>query len=352
MTNLRWGLVGYGAWGKHHARAIQQTPGCELRAVCARTEASCALAISETGAAAYTDFHELLARSDLDIVDIVVPNYLHEEIACAALAGGRHVLLEKPMSTSVASCDRIMETARRSERLLLIGHEMRFSAMYVRMRDLVDSGALGEPRYVLIDLWRRPYRSGSSGWRLDPERVGNWTLEEPVHYFDAAAWFLSRAGEPSMVYSHGNCRDPDVPYRVDLNDNFVAIVSYPNRAYAVVSQTLAAVEHHLSIKIIGSQAMVRAEWHAELDRSEHPSYSLEISDQGGLRKLEVPKTPGELFELREEIDSLARAVREGAPLPITPEEGRRAVMLCLEAQRSLETGEPVRLKQPEIPGAL
>jgi myo-inositol 2-dehydrogenase / D-chiro-inositol 1-dehydrogenase len=351
MTTIGFGLVGYGAWGRHHARAIQQTPGCELRAVCARTDESCALAVSETGAAGYTDFRELLARTDLDIVDIVVPNYLHEKIACAALAGGRHVLLEKPMSTSVASCDRILETARRSGRLLLVGHEMRFSAMYVRMRELVDSGSLGEPRYVLIDLWRRPYRSGSSGWRLDPERVGNWTLEEPVHYFDAAAWFLDRAGEPSVVYAYGNRRDPGVPYRADLNDNFVAIVSYPNRVYAVVSQTLAAVEHHLSIKIIGSQAMLRAEWHAEVDRSEYPSYSLEISDQGGLRKLAVPKTPGELFELREEIDSLARAVREGAPLPITPEEGRRAVMLCLEAQRSLETQEPVRLKELEIRGS-
>lgn len=346
MANLGFGLVGYGAWGKCHAQAIRETAGCELRAVCARTEESRKAAASQTRAAIYADFRDLLARSDLDIIDIVVPNHLHEEVACAALESGRHVLLEKPMSTSIASCDRILEAARRSGRLLLVGHEMRFSAMYVRMRELVRSGDLGDPRYVLIDLWRRPYRPGSDGWRLDPERVGNWTLEEPVHYFDAAAWFLDRAGEPSMVYAQGNRSDAALPYRPDINDNFTALVRYSNGAYAVISQTLAAVEHHLSIKIFGSRAMLRAEWHAEMDRSEQPRYSLEISDRGGLKRLEVAATPGELFELREEMAALARAVRKGTPLPMTPEEGRRAVLLCLQAQRSLETGQPVRLDSP------
>ena len=343
MNNLGFGLVGYGAWGKCHAQAIQGTPGCELRAVCAATEETCKTAAVETGAIVYGDYRDLLARADLDIVDIVVPNYLHEEVACSALDSGRHVLLEKPMSTGIASCDRILQAAKKAGRRLLIGHEMRFSAMYARMRDLIDSGQLGEPRYVLVDLWRRPYRSGSHGWRLDPTRVGNWTLEEPVHYFDAAAWYLDGAGEPSSVYAYGNRSDSSQPYHPDINDNFTALVTYPHRAYAVISQTLSAVEHHCSIKIFGSRALVRAEWHAELDRSEHPSYSLEISDGGAMKPLEVPTTPGELFELREEIASMARAVRDGAPLPITPEEGRRAVMLCLEARRSLETGQVVRL---------
>jgi myo-inositol 2-dehydrogenase/D-chiro-inositol 1-dehydrogenase len=316
-----------------------------LRAVCTRTEKSRAQAAAETAVTAYTNLGDLLARTDLDIIDIVVPNYLHEEIACAALESGRHVLLEKPMSTNVASCNRILAGAQRAGRVLLVGHEMRFSAMYLRMRDLVKSGALGEPRYVLIDLWRHAYRPGSEGWRLDPQRVGNWALEEPVHYFDVIAWFLDSVGEPSTIRAQGNRSDPGFAFRADTCDNFAAIVGYPGRAFAVFSQALSAVEHHLSIKIFGSKAMLRAEWHAELDRAEHPSYSLEISDQGGLKRLEVAATPGEMFELKEEIAALARAVRDGVPLPVRPEEARRAVMLCLEAQRALETGQVIRLDQ-------
>lgn len=343
MSELRFGLVGYGAWGSCHARAIRETSGCELQAVCAPTEETRKRAATETQVTTHSDFHELVARSDVDIVDIVVPNYLHEEVACAAFEKGKHVLLEKPMSVSIDSCDRIMDAARRAGRLLLVGHSMRFSNMYVQMREMIRSGEIGDPRYVLIDLWRRPYRPGSDGWRADPRRVGNWTLEEPVHLFDAAAWFLDSVGKPSSVYASGNRMDSGGSFRPDVCDNFTAVVRYANGAYIVISQTLAAVEHHMSIKIFGSKALIRAEWHAELDRSEHPSYFLETSSEGALKRLPVVGTPGELFELREEIAALAHAVRDGGSLPITPEEGRRAVVLCLEAQRSLETGKVVSL---------
>jgi len=343
MDTLRFGLVGYGAWGSCHAQAIRETPGCKLQAVCASTEDTRQRAAAETQAAIHSDFQELVVRPDIDIVDIVVPNYLHEEVACAALENGKHVLLEKPMSITVASCDRIIDAARRAQRLLLVGHEMRFANMYVQMREMIRSGQIGDPRYVLIDLWRRPYRPGSGGWRRDPKRVGNWTLEEPVHFFDVAAWFLDSVGSPATVYARGNRMDLELPFHAEVCDNFTAVMGYSNGTYAVITQTLAAVEHHLSIKIFGSKALIRAEWHAELDRSEKPNYFLEMSRENKLERLPVEGTPGELFELREEIAALAHAVRDGRPLPIAPEEGRRAVMLCLESQRSMETGTVVRL---------
>jgi myo-inositol 2-dehydrogenase/D-chiro-inositol 1-dehydrogenase len=219
---------------------------------------------------------------------------------------------------------------------------MRFSPMYATIRRLIDAGRLGAPRYILIDLWRRPYRAGSDGWRLDPARVGNWILEEPVHYFDAAAWYLDRCGAPSSVYAWGN-RSQAGPPSPGTNDNFTAMVHYPNGAYALISQSLAAVEYHLSIKVFGDRATLRAEWHADLDRSEHPAFSLEISEDGRMTPVELAGTPGELFELRQEIATLARVLGGSGTLPITPEEGRRAVALCLEATRSLETGQPVSL---------
>ncbi|MGH9378633.1 MAG: Gfo/Idh/MocA family protein [Terriglobia bacterium] len=343
MANLRFGLVGYGAWGSHHARVIRETPGCELRVVCAPSEPSRARAAEETGAEVVADYRELVSRSDIDVLDIVVPNYLHESIAVAGLESGKHVLLEKPMATTVAACDHMIEAARKSGRVFLVGHEMRVSPLYCRMRQALGSGELGEPRYALIDLWRRPYREGSGAWRLDPGRVGAWTLEEPVHFFDAAGWFLAQAGAPVTVYAHGASRAASEALRTGMADHFTATVGYASGAYAVISQTLAAVEHHFSIKIFGSKAFLRAEWHAELDRSEHPAYSLEISRNGHMESLNVPGTPGEFYELKVEIAALASAIRQSAPLPISPEEARRAVELCLQAQRSLETGEVVRL---------
>jgi myo-inositol 2-dehydrogenase / D-chiro-inositol 1-dehydrogenase len=343
MKSLAFGLIGYGAWGKCHAEAIRHSADCKLTAVCARTDAARAQARRDTGATIYVDYRELVRLPELDVVDIVAPNYLHEQMAVAALEAGKHVLLEKPMATALSSCDRIIDAARRSGRLLLVGHEMRFSPMHALIHSLVEGGRLGTPRYVLIDLWRRPYRPGADGWRMDPKRVGNWILEEPVHFFDAAGWFLRSEGQPSAIYARGNHARLDVPYDTVENDNFTAIVDYPNGAYASISQALDGVEHHLSIKVFGSKAMLRAEWHAEMDRSERPSYSLEVSEGSSLQKLAVPGTPGELFELREEIAALARAARGEAQLPITPEEARQAVMLCLKAQESLESHREILL---------
>ena len=340
---MLFGLVGYGAWGKCHAEAIQHSPGCELRAVCARTDEARVQAARDAGARTYSDYQELVRLPELDVVNIVVPNYLHEQIAVAALEAGKHVLLEKPMATTLSSCDRIADAARRSGRLLLIGHEMRFSPMHALIHSLIESGRLGVPRYVLIDLWRRPYRPGSDSWRMDPKRVGNWILEEPVHFFDAAGWFLESAGQPWSIYARGNHADLSVRNDPAENDNFTAIIDYPNGAYASISQALDGVEHHLSIKVFGSKDMLRAEWHAELDRSEHPSYTLEVSKGSSLQKLEVPGTPGELFELREEIAALVRAIRGERSLPMKPEEARRAVMLCLKAQESLESRKEILL---------
>ena len=342
---IRFGLAGYGAWGKYHAQAIRSTPDCELTAICAATGASRDAAVKETGARVYSSLDELLAGAEVDAIDIVAPNYLHEEMACAALSQGKHVLLEKPMATSIAACDRIIQAAKDAGKILLIGHELRFSGLHGEVRRILDSGRLGDLRYVTIDLWRRPYRQGAGGWRWDPKRVGNWILEEPVHYFDLAAWYLDGCGEPAKVFAYGNSMETTRQHDLDRDDNFTALFTYPNGSYAVISHCIAAVEHHLSIKVFGSKAMIRAEWHAELDRSEKPAFALTISENGAMHPVEVPSTPGETFELRQEIAAMAAAIRDGGPLPITPEEGRRAILLCLEARRSLELGTVVRLAQ-------
>lgn len=290
---------------------------------------------------------ELLAIEDIDVVDIVLPNHLHEAAALAALRSGRHVLLEKPLATTADACKRIVKQAAESGRHLLVGHELRFSPMYGRIHDLIQSGAVGQVRYMLVDLWRRPFRPGASGWRSDPARAGNWILEEPVHYFDLAAWYLQASGNPSSIFACGNQAEPDGDNSsAAMNDHFTATVRWPDGAYAVLSQSLSAVEHHLEIKVFGSKGMLRAQWDAEMDRSERPRYSLEIAKAGRIEQLPLESPPGELFELRKQIEAFANTIRTGTPLPITPHEASFAVELCLAAQKSVTTGRPVDLHPP------
>src|SRR3954451_5785111 len=100
MTNdsIRFGLIGYGLFGAHHARAIAAAPGAKLRAIAVPSELSQAAAHqAHPDAAIHADYRELLARDDIDAVNVVVPNRWHFEVGRAVLASERHLLVEKPM---------------------------------------------------------------------------------------------------------------------------------------------------------------------------------------------------------------------------------------------------------------
>src|SRR5437762_7118666 len=208
VPSIRFGLIGYGLFGAHHARAIAAAQGAELRAIAVPSEQSQAAAReAHPSATIYTDYRELLARDDIDAVNVVVPNRWHYEVGRAVLESERHLLLEKPMALSVAECDELVALAARHDLVLAIGHELRVSSLWGGVKKLIEQGQIGQPRATLVELSRFPYRLGSSGWRYDRARVGSWILEEPIHFFDLARWYMAGSGEPVSIYAHSNSRD-------------------------------------------------------------------------------------------------------------------------------------------------
>jgi myo-inositol 2-dehydrogenase/D-chiro-inositol 1-dehydrogenase len=242
-------LIGYGAWGKHHAAAIRAAPGLTLAGVACGGEVSAAAARDELGGVpVYRDYRELLGDPSIDAVDIVTPNHLHGEMGVAALEAGKDVLLEKPMAVTVAECDRLVAAAERSGRVLSIGHELRVSGQWSAIKTMIDAGEIGEPLHALVTLFRYPYRPGSGGWRYAAERVGSWILEEPVHFFDFVMWYFERPAIPppssrSAARAGGG-----------MSDNLSTIVRFPARAYAVITQTLAGFEHHNVVETVVRRA--------------------------------------------------------------------------------------------------
>ena len=343
MTNasVQFGLIGFGAWGRHHAQAIANTEGATLAAIAAPSEASRAAAGEAfPQAAVVADYRELVQRDDLDIVDVVVPSHMHHEIGSAALSAGKHLLLEKPMAVSLAQCDEMIALARRHGRLLAVGHELRLSSLWGKVKQLVDGGFVGQPQYLLVELSRNPYRQGSGGWRYDIGRVGNWILEEPIHFFDLARWYFNTLGEPESIYATANSRQPDHP---ELQDNFSAIVHFPANAYAVISQTLSAFEHHQTVKLTGTKGALWASWSGAMDRTLHPTFSLRGFDGDKVEPIAIEKITGEVFELEDQMAMLVQAIRESRPLSCTAEDGRWSVAMCLAAQRSVEIGHRIAI---------
>jgi myo-inositol 2-dehydrogenase/D-chiro-inositol 1-dehydrogenase len=338
---VRFGLIGFGAWGKFHAGAIAKAPGAELAAIAATSAATCAAAREAyPNAAVYDNYRELVQRNDLDVVDVVVPSFMHHEMASAVLTAGKHLLLEKPMALSIRECDDLIRLANQRNRLFAVGHELRLSSLWQKVKALIDTGFIGEPQYVLVELSRRPYRQGSNNWRYDIGRVGNWILEEPIHFFDLARWYLQSVGEPQEIYAAANSKQPDHP---ELQDNFSAIVRFPRGAYAVISQTLSAFEHHQTVKVTGTKGALWASWSGAMDRTLHPTFSLRAFDGESVTEVPIDKVTGEVFELEDQKAMLVAAIRHGQPLTCTADDGRWSVAMCLAAARSVETNATVKI---------
>lgn len=338
-SSVRFALIGFGAWGSHHARAIVESPRAELVAIAARSEQSQAAARkAHPGVRVVGDYRELLGDPAIEVIDAVLPSHLHHPIGLDVLRAGKHLLMEKPMALSESECGDLLREAKTRGLKLAVGHEFRLSSLWGKAKEMIDAGAIGAPQYLLIELWRRPYRLGADGWRYDIARVGNWILEEPIHFFDLARWYFSGVGDPVSVYARANSRQTDHP---ELQDNFSAIVSFPGGAYAVISQTLSAFEHHQVVKITGTRGSLWASWSGALDRTFHPTYSLKHHDGETVRDIAIERPTGEVYELVDEITAMAAAVRDGAPLPASGEDGQWSVAMCLRAQESVDRGEPV-----------
>ena len=199
---MRFGLIGYGLWGRHHATAIRKAPGAVLAAIACRSEA--------TAAAARRDFP-----------DVPVHRRLPGAPRAPRRGRGRHRGPQPPARgdrrrrprrrarTSCSrsrwppppeQCDRLLAAARRTRAgSSAIGHELRLSTQWGRVKAIIDAGDIGEPMYALHTLFRFPYRPGAEGWRHDRARVGSWILEEPVHAFDSLMWYLEGHGDPVSV---------------------------------------------------------------------------------------------------------------------------------------------------------
>jgi myo-inositol 2-dehydrogenase/D-chiro-inositol 1-dehydrogenase len=337
---IKFGLIGYGAWGAHHARAIQETVGAELVAIAARSvESQAAAREAQPQSEVVGEYRDLLVRSDIDVVDIVVPTHLHHEMACAALKAGKHVLLEKPMAANERDCADIISLAKKHQRILAIGFELRMSRLWARVKQMIDEGAIGEPQYCLIELWRRPYRPGSGGWRFDIDRVGNWILEEPIHFFDLARWYLSSLGDPISVTARAKARNVERP---ELTDNFTAILDFPGGGYAMISQTLSGFEHHHTAKVTGSKGALWASWSGAMDRTFAPEFFLKYHDGSTVQAIDCGGPAGEVFELVQQIERVADAVRNEVPVHASGDDGLWAVRMCMSAAEAAAGGATVK----------
>ena len=226
---IRVALLGSGYVQEFHARAVHEHPSAELVAVANWREQS-ATALAERYAIPHvtTDWNEIVETTDVDAAIVATPNALHAPQSVALLRAGKHVIVEKPMATSVAECDEMIDVSRASGALLMVAHCWRFRDEVLAMRERVASGELGEVvktrGYGAHATW------GPEGWFVDPALAGGGALVDMgVHAIDTARFLLGDP-TPSRVCAAIGTRYGT--YQVD--DDGVLLITWSNGTNSVV----------------------------------------------------------------------------------------------------------------------
>jgi len=210
---LRVGIRGLGFMGRTHYKYWMALKGADVVAVCdanPNIEEDVKKAVGNIGDAEqaidfasvklYADFEKMLSETELDAVSIALPTYLHADYSVKALAAGVNVLCEKPMALNVEDCERMIAEAKRSGKLLQIGHCVRFWPEYAKAKQMVDSGKYGKVIAAMLQRLGAPPTWSIDNWFLDEKRSGGVALDLHIHDTDYVQYLF---GMPRAVCSFG-----------------------------------------------------------------------------------------------------------------------------------------------------
>jgi myo-inositol 2-dehydrogenase/D-chiro-inositol 1-dehydrogenase len=191
MKTVRAGLVGSRFISTIHAEALKRVPGAELFAVVSPTGDNAAKFAARHGVKhSFTSYDRFLEAPELDMVVLGCPNDLHCELAERAAAAGKHVVCEKPLATTLAEADRMIAAAKKAGVKLMYAEELCFTPKYVRLKRLVDDGALGKP-YLVKQCEK--HDGPHAEWFWDVKRSGGGvTLDMGCHAFEFFRWILGK----------------------------------------------------------------------------------------------------------------------------------------------------------------
>lgn len=269
MKTLKIGIIGVGSISNLHLKSYVANPRVELIGVQdLNLERASAMAAQYGAKRVYKSLAELLADPEIEAVSICTWNNSHAELAIAALEAGKHVLVEKPLSKTVAEAEAIAEAVKRTGKHLQVGFVRRFSSNATVLKSFIDAGELGEIYYAKAIYVNRIGNPG--GWFADSARSGGGPLIDlGIHVLDLC-WYMmgcprattvsgttyARLGNRANITSLSRYKVADYdPSASDVEDLAVAFIRFDNGASLTLeaSYSLHASKNELAISLYGDK---------------------------------------------------------------------------------------------------
>lgn len=334
MEALRVGVIGLGAFGESHLRTFRGIPGVEVVAVASRSAERAQQIATDYGVSRwYGDYQELCVDPNIDAITICTEESLHVAPAIAALAAGKHVLVEKPLATSTNDALAIRDAARHSKGLLMPAHIVRFEARFALLKRAVARGTLGTIA-ALHASRNRPRNTLATYGRCHP------ALVTAIHDLDVMLWLMEEVPVSVRAW-HRLQRDPDGVYGI------WGMLTFPSGAIATIEATWM-MPAATGLDIGDRFAVTGTRGTANLDMA-----------NSGLRLLEAGKTllPDVSYEpyvhgsiagaLQNELQYFVRmAIAPRTEPVVTADDGVRAVVTAEAMIESATRNEEIAIDWP------
>ena len=222
QKKIRFAVVGLLGLGKSHIKGIQLNSDiAELACVCDIIPELAKEKGEELGVPYYTDFYEMIKVGGFDCVVLVTPDYVHREHAVAACEAGYHVLCEKPLAQTIEDCQAMVAAAKKSGVKFMTGQVCRKAPGFMKAKELVDAGEIGELFFVESE-YAHDYQFLGKAWRWDPVNLRYSVIGGGCHAIDLLRWI---AGDPEKVMALANRK---VLTNWPVDDCTIAIMQFPN----------------------------------------------------------------------------------------------------------------------------
>lgn len=313
LRKANMAVIGCGFWGKNHARIYSELEKADLIAVADLNEdAACALG-EKYGADYYRDPTDLIRRDDVEAISICTPTVTHAKIALEAIEAGKHVLVEKPMTSTVAEAESLIAAAEKAGVKLTVGFVERFNPGVIEALRLVREGKIGE---IILARAHRVSRY--------PLRISDVGVVKDLAIHDADIMRQLFGADPETVYATaGNLVH-------SFEDYANIILRFPGNRSAFIETNWLTPRKIRRLILTGSEGLITVEFITQEVTVE--------DDEGRYQPFLQPQEP-----LTLELESFVEAILEDKPPAVSGEDGLKALRICEAALESARTGKPVKL---------
>lgn len=326
---IKLGLLGLGVAGQRHLKGLRDLNrrDVQVSAVATGHLERADQTTLPSGVQTYTDYRELIREADVDAVIVGLPHALHKDAAIYAARYGKHVLLEKPMATTMADAERIAQAFEESSTKLMLGYVHRFREEIIVAKRMLQSGDLGAPASVL-DRFCVPGGEDLPEWVWNQELSGGGVMMySGLHSVDRLRWLLD--SEVVEVYARVQTYGSH-PQAISIENGLAAMLTFENGVIATLVENLPPYElqyRYWDTEIFGTTGMLHIRTDDYLEFTS-PDVNFKQTFQG-------------YNHYARQLNEFVNAITEDRPPSIGVEDGVRSLAVGLAVYRSAYVGRSV-----------